>query len=466
MKKNTRKYMKAVIFPPIIFLIALYFFFAWYYKDTFSYGTWINGVYCTGKTISDINTELVKNSQIEYIELLLRDGEKEKISLTEIDYSIDYTELLDELKENQISYLWIENFFNSDGIHIQPLCTYSKEKLLLQLEKMSFYKDQMDTKERSIKIDFTEDGYKLVDTRSEVLDFNIVEEEIDRSLISHKSNVNLYDDQIYYEIPITIEDCELLALWEQVEEAQNFNSKFVFGTDEEIIDASIVSKWIAVDEKGNFMLDESGELIIDEERIIEYINSLSEKYNTYVFPREYTTYDGRVVSISKGNYGNLFDVDAECEYLINAYYSGLEENHIPTYIKTALYQEEDDIGKDYIEIDLTNQKLYAIFDDKLTYETDIVTGNVSAGMGTTDRICYIYSKQTNRILRGPGYASHVDYWMPVSGGIGIHDAKWRSSFGGTIYKKNGSHGCINVPKEIMPEIFEQSYVGMPVIIYY
>lgn len=466
MKKNAHKYIKAVIIPPIIFLIALYFFFAWYYKDTFSYGTWINGVYCTGKTISDINNELISQTQMDSIELLMRNGEKEVISLEKIDYAIDFTEILVELKQKQNSYFWIQNIFNSDGIHIQPNCSYSKDKLLECLKEMSFYKSQMDIKERSIKIELTLKGYELVDTRSDILDFDLVEEEIDRSLISLKSSVNLYDTEIYYEVPMTMEDLELLALWEKVEAAQEFNSKFIFGEEEEVIDASVVSKWIAVDEQGDFLLDETGNLVIDEACIVEYVNSLSEKYNTYIFPREYMTHDGRIVSISKGNYGNLFDVDAECEYLKNAYYSNLEEDHVPTYIKSALYQEEDDIGKDYIEIDLTNQKLYAIFDDVLTYETDIVTGNVSAGMGTTDRICYIYSKQTNRILRGPGYASHVDYWMPVSGGIGIHDAKWRSTFGGTIYQKNGSHGCINVPKEIMPDIFEQSYVGMPVIIYY
>ena len=35
--------------------------------------------------------------------------------------------------------------------------------------------------------------------------------------------------------------------------------------------------------------------------------------------------------------------------------------------------------------------------------------------------------------------------MPFNGGIGLHDASWRGSFGGTIYKNGGSHGCINLP---------------------
>lgn len=56
--------------------------------------------------------------------------------------------------------------------------------------------------------------------------------------------------------------------------------------------------------------------------------------------------------------------------------------------------------------------------------------------------------------------------MPVKGGIGIHDADWRDEFGGEIYKTSGSHGCINVPPEIMPELYERTEVGMPVIMFY
>jgi hypothetical protein len=466
MKKSKKRVLKAVFIPPIIFLITLYFFFAWYYKDTFSYGTWINGIYCTGKTIDEINQELIQNTKVESIELFLRDGKKETVLLKDIDFQMDYLDLLINKQEQQNPFFWIENIFDSDGIRVQAKCTYSEEKLQEILMNMEFYKTQANMTEHLVSIELTSDGYQLSDTRADILDFSLVIDKINRSLISGKQSVYLYDEDVYYEIPMTISDLEVLALWEQIEEAQNFTCTYVFGEDEEVIDSTIVSKWISVDDKGNFILDEYGNIVIDEAKMDEFIFYLDEKYNTYGFPREYETVDGRTVSISKGNYGNLFDVEEECLYLKKAYFEKIEELHEPEYIKKALFQGMDDIGPDYIEVDLTNQKLYVVFDHVLSFETDIVTGNVALGMKTTDRICYIYSKQTNRILRGPGYASHVDYWMPVSGGIGIHDAKWRSSFGGEIYKRNGSHGCINVPKEIMPDIFERSYVGMPVIIYY
>ena len=54
----------------------------------------------------------------------------------------------------------------------------------------------------------------------------------------------------------------------------------------------------------------------------------------------------------------------------------------------------------------------------------------------------------------------------MKGGIGIHDADWRDEFGGEIYKTNGSHGCINVPSEVMPELYDMVELGTPVIMFY
>ena len=66
---------------------------------------------------------------------------------------------------------------------------------------------------------------------------------------------------------------------------------------------------------------------------------------------------------------------------------------------------------------------------------------------------FITSRETE-CCGGPGYASPVKYWMPVKGGIGIHDASWRKEFGGEIYKKSGSHGCINTPTDVMSTLYD------------
>ena len=42
----------------IISVLCMYLGLAFYYRDGFSYNTWINGVYCTGKTLDEVNEEL------------------------------------------------------------------------------------------------------------------------------------------------------------------------------------------------------------------------------------------------------------------------------------------------------------------------------------------------------------------------------------------------------------------------
>jgi lipoprotein-anchoring transpeptidase ErfK/SrfK len=62
----------------------------------------------------------------------------------------------------------------------------------------------------------------------------------------------------------------------------------------------------------------------------------------------------------------------------------------------------------------------------------------------------------------------VDKWMRTTwSGYGLHDAQWRedSEFGGDTYKENGSHGCINMPTDDAYHIYDNTYLGMPVIIY-
>jgi lipoprotein-anchoring transpeptidase ErfK/SrfK len=74
-------------------------------------------------------------------------------------------------------------------------------------------------------------------------------------------------------------------------------------------------------------------------------------------------------------------------------------------------------------------------------------------------------KQQNAVLRGPGYEAKVMYWMPFYGNMGLHDASWRSSFGGEIYKTRGTHGCVNAPLYLAETIYKNIEEGTPVICY-
>ena len=75
-------------------------------------------------------------------------------------------------------------------------------------------------------------------------------------------------------------------------------------------------------------------------------------------------------------------------------------------------------------------------------------------------------KESPSTLVGANYSTKVQYWMPFYEGEGLHDAWWRTAFGGEIYKTNGSNGCLNLPSNVAQSIYENIDAGVPIVIYY
>lgn len=119
--------------------------------------------------------------------------------------------------------------------------------------------------------------------------------------------------------------------------------------------------------------------------------------------------------------------------------------------------------KKYILVDISDQTLKYYVKGKVKLKSNVVTGG--PGNRTPKGHFRLRSKSRNITLRGNGYSSYVKYWMAFIGSeYGIHDASWRSKFGGTIYKKNGSHGCPNMPRKNAAKLYKMAPIGTRVII--
>lgn len=240
------------------------------------------------------------------------------------------------------------------------------------------------------------------------------------------------------------------------------------GTEQIPLTPDILSTFLKTDEKGEPVTDEGGRPVTDGERVAAWLEELAARYDTCDTVREFQSTRGDIVSVKYVTYGTRLDVKAEQEYLTKALEAERRETelHVPVYEKQGFVRGLDDIGDTYIEVDMTQQHMYYYAAGELVLDTDVVTGNTGRKMGTPEGINFVYNKQRNRVLRGADYATPVKYWMPVKGGVGIHDADWRREFGGEIYKRNGSHGCINTPPEIMAQLYELVEVGTPVVMFY
>ena len=219
-----------------------------------------------------------------------------------------------------------------------------------------------------------------------------------------------------------------------------------------------ISQWIGIDNEGNLILDEGG--------IRAFVDELAEKYDTLGKTRVFKTTDGREVEILAKKYGWQVDKEGEFQAIKASILAGEQVDREPLFSSRAVSLEGNDFGNTYVEIDLGNQKLYYYVDGQLTLSSDIVSGALWGGRKTPAGLYKVNYKARNVVLRGPDYAAPVRYWMPFNGGIGMHDANWRSSFGGGIYKSGGSHGCINMPSSSAKALYDIINKDCPVICYY
>ena len=466
--KKAVKHIIIIVCTILVSLMATYIGLAVYYRNAFTYGTWINNVYCTGHSIQEVNDALTADFSYDGVTVYDRDGRSYQISAEDIHYQFDFRKALEIYRQQQNPWMWIESLFHENRTKLSPVITYDMtalQRALSQIPCIAAEEGRSD-EDHSLAIIKTNHGYELVNERMGVLQVEDVKNAVVNAIEEGRTEVRLEEENCYRDLELTEQMREDLSLWEQLEPLQQCCITYRMGDDQIVVDGSVVCDWLELDENGRFTRDEDGSLKIREGAVEEFVDELADRYDTVGAAREFHATRGGVVTIEGGTYGNKIDREAETAYLTQAFLAHKKEVHEPAYVQKALVQGQDDIGGTYIEVDMGQQMMYYYEDGVQQLATPVVTGNTSRRMGTPSGVNYVYMKQQNRTLRGADYASHVDFWMPVKGNIGIHDASWRSEYGGTIYQTNGSHGCINTPRDMMALLYDRAEVGTPVVMFY
>ncbi len=464
MKKSLAILFSSIIIGILTITIIFYILTVITYRGGFPYNTWVNGVYCTGKTVDEVNNELVALYDPGEITITSDYGKEEVISLSHFVEKVDFRDYLNHLSSGTNPYLWfinLKNWFSQK--EIEPSVTYNREMVELYLSQSDLFKAFSEEKERKCYIRRSPAGaYELYKDDTPLIDKDSLYDKVYENL--YKGAVITVDD-IYFSEPDYKEASEAaIKEWDLVSDFFETKIFYDFGDEMVPIDSTVLSEFVTLTDDNTFLRDSEGNLLLSEKKIEEYVSGLCSKYNTYLKERKFTTHDGVDKVIAHSYYGTEIDISKEKKYLVNAIKTGISEEHIPAYIKEPFHRGLNDIGDEYIEVDLTNQKLFYIKNNEVKLETDVVTGKPD-GHSTPEMVCFVYKKQKNAVLVGEDYRSPVSYWMPVHKGIGLHDATWQKKFGGERFLTHGSHGCINMKKEDAKWLFYEIKVGIPVIIY-
>lgn len=448
-KKILRR--RLFIFFVCVILSAIGIFFVHYQKSHFDLGTKINGI-----SVSELTAE----QAAEKIQEVLRDG----ITIDFIDtipvksgnefyltvYLEDIEDILKEQKETHTHSFQKSGLFKYDT---EELRDYLKYLSPLQEENMEHSKNAYlyvnDEDLLSIKPEMY--GNYIDFDKAFTMVCKTIENgylEVDFNLIAEKTP--------------TISGSSLVSTRDEINKALSttINYTLIDGSTF-VLNKTIMKDWLVQEKNGKYSID-------FDTNIPKFVNELSEKIGKINSVIDFTgtgMSHSVKVSIKKGS---LTTLDKEKEI------SSLKEELITgeTFSRKPIYSNILDMSnlKNYVEIDLTRQNVWLYINGECIIDSPCVTGSIKGGHATPTGLFYLTYKTTDTYLKGTNndgskYNSHVNFWMPFNGGIGMHDASWRKKFGGTIYQKSGSHGCINMPYDAAKTVYEHINSSMPIIVY-
>lgn len=429
-----------------------------YYNTHFLRGTVIDQIKVSNMTVQKLAEEIQEYSlQItEYGS----DGSSLEESITGKEISLSYSskEPLEEILKEQNKWLWFLPV--GDSYETEELITYDKTALEEQVLQLKGFQEDFFVSPTDAHIsEYTpENGFEIIpETEGNELDYELTLKTISSAVDSLTNQIDLKQENCYLKPQITSDDERLQETLEKIQTYTGVTITYTFGNNTETLDGSVISSWITAD---------GLEAELDQEKVEEYVASLRKKYDTIFRSRTFMTSYGKEITIDSGDYGWWMNYTQEAIELAEMIKNGESGERTPVYYQTAASYEKPDYGTTYVEINLTAQHLFYYQDGTLILESDFVSGNSARGYDTPDGVYSITYKQRNATLTGENYETPVSYWMPFNGNIGMHDASWRNTFGGDIYKTNGSHGCINLPVSVAQELYGYVEKGTPVICYY
>lgn len=438
-------------------IILTYLLISLYFTTHYFFNTVINGVDVSLKSYK--KAEAALDSFAENYELLIieRSGRTEGISGREIGLYYNREDRLPKVHQLQRPVAWAGLFFTNRRYFINKLFQYDEEELSSRIDSLRCLNSPV-TEPKNVSFIYAEGSYVTVEgEQGSKIDENRLLFMIKMSIHSGKATLDL-DKALCYENPkYTLASEKTYETRDKLNRYVSTTIAYRFGSQTEILDGSIIQGWLSV--------DDDLEVVIDKKAIMEYIKGLSRQYDTVGTIRSFQTSTGKIVEVKGGTYGWKINQRAEVKSLLESIYRGEQLEKEPVYSRKALYRNGNDIGDTFIEINITRQHMWFYKDGNLIADGPVVTGNPNRGNATVMGTYKVVYKDKKATLSGPGYEVEVTYWMPFYGNMGIHDARWRSSFGGEIYKTKGTHGCVNAPYQLAKAIFEKVEEGTPVVIY-
>ncbi len=445
------------IFILIALIILIYFFISLYFFNHCFFNTVLNGVNVSLKAHHDVDDIIRSYVKAYKLKLIERNGEIEEIAGQDIGMQYNESNRIYSIFNRQNSLKWFSSLIKQQKYYLEGLFIYDKDMLEAKMNALDCLNKEI-VEPQNVSFRYSNGSYEVLEeVYGNKINKDKLKEAIQMSILKGKTQLDLNESSCYVNPKYTLNSNKTPETKNLLNKCVSAKITYIFGSENEILDKNIINPWLSV--------DENLEVVINKTAVIEYLQGLSKKYDTVGIARKVKTSTNKIVEVKGGFYGWKINRTAETKAIQESIKHGEVLEREPIYTQKALSRDKDDIGNTYVEINITRQHLWFYKAGRLIAQGAIVTGNPNKGNSTKLGVYMLNYKEKGATLRGEDYEAEVTYWMPFNGNIGIHDASWRHSFGGNIYKRNGTHGCVNVSLYLAKVIFDNIEDGTPVICY-
>ena len=446
-------------------LVVIYLGAAVFFMSHFLVNTTVNGKDFSGKTAADVEDYLKEQVADYELTILEQNNVSDVISGTDISLTYKENSQVEDALDAQNQLLWIVSLFAKSSADVTIEVEYDETALQERIENL-----QAVTAEQTDPVSAHPeyDGNSFVVAEEQYgtkVDMETLTAKIEQYITEFNPTLDMMDEECYVMPAYTSDSPEVQAACDEMN--SYLKASITYPMDESIVvDKQLISGWITYDAEMN--------VTFNEDAVREWMREFGSKYDTVGTSRTITTPTGKTAEVSGGTYGWIVDEAAETENLINSIKNGEVAEREPAYKQTAASHGAQDWGNTYIEVDIAAQHMWYIVDGSIAMESDVVTGLPADGRDTPTGVYSILYTERDSTLKGevdpatgkPSYETPVAFWMPFTWqGHGFHDATWQSSFGGSRYQTNGSHGCVNMPYDKAEQLFGMISAGTPVIVH-
>ncbi len=461
--------LKIVVWVIGIILLVIYFMGVNFYGSHFFENSTLEGVNVSSRTRDEVVGIFEDNINARKMLIEFKDSAV-LLDSSAFNPEITHGEEVAQLIENQNNLLWFVGYVKPSHYSSDDFVSIDDQTLENTIRGL----DQTNgtTPPSDAYVSYQDSGFVIVpEDIGTTMDVDSLIGLIKENYLLGEETFDVVEQGLYYQAELKSDNPQLMAKLELAK--QYCDARITYTPDAEhtfVLDENTLLTWLTKDSAGNWTKNDD----VFKRNAEAFIRTFTRYYYTLGITRNFKTATGNTVTISGGSLGQYVLVRAETNNLVE-----LISDHAKVSRKPALfgygYEGNQGIGNTYVEINLSAQHLYMIQNGKIVFETDqIVTGLASDPDRKTPSGCYyVYYKQIDRVLRGTQnpdgtwpYEVPVKYWMAFNRGIGMHDATYRSAFGGNIYTYAGSHGCVNMRYSEAAKMYSYTQIGTPVICYY